>query len=289
MSYSGNPVTMNNSRSLFQKRIRHLTAQHPQWWVWFLSIVVWILLISIPFSTNDELNSSPLIYCMTTEVQQGEYASYQTKSIFREATVFSKAVATISKGMPSWIIMVIAMMFPLLNEPVRHVAFSVRSKDRDWCILGFLTGYIIIWSVAGMLFLLLPLFTDLITGIRSSLVNGLINMSGFLLAAILIWLPVRPVLMMKCGYTAPIRIRGWNRYADSISYGMKMGGHCLNTCWAPMAALMLSHHNIYLMFIVTFVIIYERYRLPHISKFTGYVWGVVAITLFGIEIGKGYF
>jgi len=176
------------------------------------------------------------------------------------------------------------MMFPLLNEPIRHVAFSVRRKDRDFGIFWFFTGYAITWTVAGVLFRLLALFLDVMPVDQSHLLNSIIAGSGFLLAAAFTWHPARPLKMAKCGQTAPIRIHGWHLVSDSLFYGLKMGYACVNMCWAPMAALMLVHHNIVLMLAVTVVIIYERYLLPHTSKLPGYAWGVIAFTLFGIEM-----
>lgn len=67
----------------------------------------------------------------------------------------------------------------------------------------------------------------------------------------------------------PVRIRGWQLHGDSLIYGLGMGFTCLNMCWVPIAALMLAHHNITLMSVVTIVIIYERYFLRHTSKLPG--------------------
>jgi hypothetical protein len=198
--------------------------------------------------------------------------------------ISSRIMTMISNGMVPWIFMVAAMMFPLLNEPIRHVAFSVRRKDKSFAIGEFLIGYSTTWTIVGVLFLLLPLFLDMLVGDQTNFVNGVIKASGFLLAAALVWQPARAIRMTKCNMTMPIRIQGWQLHLDSLFYGFRTGFACLYMCWIPMAALMSAHHNIILMFAVTIIIIYERYLLPHTSKLPGYAWGLLAILLFAIEI-----
>jgi predicted metal-binding membrane protein len=214
-------------------------------------------------------------------VQAQEYSNYGIRGIFEEKITYSAILTIVSNGMLPWIIMVVAMMFPLLNEPLRHVAFSLRRKNRYIGVFTFLAGYTVAWSAGGVLFLLLSFFLDGVVGAQTQ-VNYLIKASGFLLAAVLIWHPARPLKMARCGQTMPIRIQGLFLLFDSLFYGLKMGFDCLRMCWAPMAALMLAHHSIILMGIVTVIIIYERYSLSHTSKLPGYALGLIALTMFSI-------
>lgn len=274
-------LTADGSRySFLAGRMRALFMRHPEWWAWVFSLFAWALSVMDSFTASHAVKDpGPIIYCMPTgTVRVAGHSTYEIQP------VSSRILATISTGLAPWITMVVAMMFPLLTEPIRHVVFSVRRKDRKLGIFGFLVGYTITWTAAGVLFLLLPLFWDIVVGDQTPFVNGLSRASGFLLAAALIWLPARPVRMMKCGQTMPIRIQGWQLHSDSLFYGLKMGFACLNICWAPMAALMLAHHNVILMYVVTIVLFYERYLLRHTSKLPGYAWGALALTLFGIEM-----
>jgi predicted metal-binding membrane protein len=261
-------------------RMRTLFMMHPEWRGWFFSVFAWAFLVMNLFTASHGINhSGAVIYCIPPgTVQVAAHPAYEIQSI--SSGIFT----TISNGLLPWMIMVIAMMFPLLSKPIRHVAFSVKRKDRNFGIFWFLIGYTITWTVAGVLFLLLPFFLDMLIGDQTRLINGLIQSSGFLLAAALIWLPGRPLRMMKCDQTMPIRIQNWRLHLDSLSYGLKMGFACLNMCWAPMAALALVHHNIMLMYIVTIILISERYLLPHTSKFPGYAWGAIALILLCIEM-----
>lgn len=268
----------NNRWSLVTIRVRALLLRHPQWRTWLLALFAWALLVIGLSANSPQINHiGNIIYCTptgTSEVPGGYTAS----------TVLSLIVSTMRNGLLPCIIMIMAMMFPLLNEPVKHVAFSTRRKDRDIAIFCFLMGYLITWIVTGMLFLLLPVFLNIAAGKPAPFVQGLISAAVFLLAALISWLPYRPIQMMKCRQTMPISIRGWQLPVDSFLFGLKTGATCICICWIPMAALMLAPHNMLLMYIATVVLILERYLLPHSSKFPGYAWTVIGLAICGIEV-----
>ena len=168
------------------------------------------------FSIPHGLKSSgTIIYCSPPVAaqekghgaQEKELAAYERRSIGKEADISSGIVTTLSNGLANWVFMVVAMMFPLLNKPIRHVAFSVRQQQRKFGILWFLVGYTIIWTVVGILLLFLSLFLSRVGSERIPLVSGLGNASLFLLAAALVWFPNRSIRMMKCGQTMPIAIQ----------------------------------------------------------------------------------
>jgi predicted metal-binding membrane protein len=280
-------ITANNSSfSFFAERMRMLITKHPEWWAWFFSLLAWVLIAGNLFTNAHETGHLSLItYCTPHGIVKVlGHSPFELHAVWKEEPVYSRILTTISNGLVPWIIMIVAMMFPLLNEPIKHVAFSVKRKDRNLGIGGFLTGYLITWTAVGVALLLLSFLLNLIAGNLSHFTSYLITASGFLLAAVLIWHPGRPIKMTKCGQTAPIRIQRWHLFSDSLFYGMKMGINCLHTCWVPMAALVLAHHNIPLMCIVTAVIIYDRYLLPHTSRVTGYAWVTVAAALLIIGI-----
>jgi predicted metal-binding membrane protein len=248
--------------------------------------LVWVVLAINLFSSPGEIKQShTIIYCMPGGAASVASPAPELQFIPVDQTTSSEILATIPGNLLHWMIMVIAMMFPLLREPTRHCAFSVRRKDRHNSIIWFLTGYAILWAVAGLLFILLPPLVQSIIGQQPPLVNGLIKASGFLLAAVLSCLPTRPITMMKCHRTMPIRINGREMHRDSLLYGLKMGVGCLSICWPVMAALVIAGHDIVLMYTVTVMLLVERYWLPHTSRVPAYAWGAVALILFVAEIG----
>lgn len=254
--------------------------RHPEWWTWLLSIYVWVWLIGSAFVFSTEVNhSGAVIYCLTDVSQVGEIELLQHGGILKELTAFSKFALALSNGIVPWIIMIVAMMFPLLNEAIRHMAFSVKQSDRDLGIVSFLVGYALIWAIVGVVFLCIPLFLDLTLGTRSPIVDTVLAALVFMVTAIVIWLPGRSTTMARCAQTMPIRISGIFPYLDGIRYGAWMGIACVRMCWLPMTALMLAHHSVYLMLIVTIVVIIERYYVPHTNKLPSYAFGVIALSM----------
>ena len=110
--------------------------------------------------------------------------------------------------------------------------------------------------------------------------KSIIKSAGFLLAAAWFWLPGRRIRMIKCSQTMPISIQGWQLHFDNLLYGLKMGLVCISMCWASMVALVLAHHNVFLMYVITIVLVFERYLLLHTSKLPCYTWLAIAFILF---------
>ena len=182
-------IKNGNKSSMFIARLRTLFLKHPELWVWFFSLYAWSLLVKFFFTASNEVRYSlnSIIRCSPTGIVKTDV--YSANGI---ELVASEVLTTILNGLLPWIIMLIAMMFPLLNEPIRHVSNSVRRKDSYFAILWFLIGYSIVWTFAGMLILLFPLFLVLLVGQTTPFLNALITSSGFLLAAALACLEARP-------------------------------------------------------------------------------------------------
>lgn len=254
-----------NKTTVSTARIRIVLKKHPELWGWVFSLSAWVYLVmNLAATSHSAVVSNYVAYC-------------GVPGAVNVALAYPGIPTIIFNGFFPWLIMIVAMMFPLLNRPVRHVAFSVRQKDSVFVILSFLVGYTAIWLLAGAIFFL-------VDSLLASKQIKFIASYAFLLSTVLVWQPVRPLMMMKCGQTMPIHIQGWQMYADTFFYGLIMSFYCLTICWAPMAALILAHHNALLMLAVTIVIIAERYLIPHNSKLPGYAWGVIAVTLFIIEL-----
>ena len=258
-------------------RLRVYFAVHPEWWVWLFSGFVWTLLIwSSVFTVVNGDSFSSLISCLPIDSVSGEDIS---AGILKQPTAFDSIRTRLIASIFPWVVMIIAMMFPLLKRAIRHTAHSVLRSDREISILLFLFGYVLFWSAIGLLFLMLPVLLDFIFGSHSAMSNGVAAGIVFIIAAMISWLPSRQVIMVRCEFTRPIRIKGWNLIKDSVIYGMVIGIACLRMCWAVMAALMLAHHSTFLMFIVSAIVLIERYRVPHESPIPGYAWTIIGVAL----------
>lgn len=272
---AGNPAAR-----LFS-RLQAFRLRHPGWWIYLLCLAAWTILFMTSHSGPDQPNRpGPLVLCMTGGSIQS--TSLPAMDIPPGNTMLQNAAAAIASGILPWILMVMAMMFPMVNDPVRHVFYSVRRKDRHAGVLSFLLGYGLAWTAAGAIFLLLPLLATAITGKLHHTVSTIISASGFLAAALVAWLPTRPAQLTQCSQTMPIRIRRPQLYTDSFRYGLKMASVCLAMCWAVMAGLLLAQHTLLLMYTATVILFFERYLLPHTSKLPALAWLAMAIVVFAM-------
>lgn len=274
-----------NKFSFFLVRIQVLSINHPQWRTWLVSLLAWMyLLANVPTAQREKTPNNSLIYCSPiTTTSLTNYSNHPSPTILEEP-VSSKIFTTLRLGLLPWGLMVVAMMFPLLNEPIKHVSLSLRLYHRELGMSTFIIAYSLVWMLAALLFLLLSLGVNEVLASSTPLVSGIMKSIGFILTGLIVWLPSRPTVMMKCSQTMPIRMHGWPLVSDSCLYGLKMGLACLNMCWPIMLALVFAHHNLALMYVVTTVLIGERYLLAHTSRLPGYAWLTIGLIVFGFEI-----
>ncbi|GEM_PF-1704814 len=261
-------------KPVFRSDLKTTFQRWPASWVWLMSLATWVWLFYSAFIAGGSVQMShPSLVTMV-------YGS----------TDLTDFLIQLSASMLPWMLMVIAMMFPLLNTQVEHVAFSLPRSERAKGVLSFLSGYSLTWLAVGAGLQLLIAVIDMLLAGRSAIFKASLPAVAFLLAAAVVWWPQRIVWMAACGLRMPLRINTWKSHLDSFNYGMKKGFVCARTCWIPMFALMLAHHNLWTMALVTLVLIYERYLIPHESKLIGYAWLLIAAFFTGLallSLGQG--
>ena len=139
-----NSASMFDYVSLYKQPFQRWICFSPQWWTWALSGLVWVWLVSSAGMGGDH---------------EGSMHHMHHGDMF-QLTSASNTVLTLSAGLGGWVVMVIAMMFPLLNEQIRHVAFSIPQRRKNFAITLFLSGYTLLWSLAGLAFLSMKLVMD---------------------------------------------------------------------------------------------------------------------------------
>ena len=116
----GNSIALSKQLILYRRQLQAWLLFSPEWWVWVISAFVWIWLIG-----NLEPGAA------------GEHVMHQMLDSTTSMGGSSEAVMAINKGFVPWVLMIMAMMFPMLNDPIRHVAFSIRRKHRNLAISAF--------------------------------------------------------------------------------------------------------------------------------------------------------
>ena len=157
-----------------------------------------------------------------------------------------------------WLLMLVAMMGPLLIEPIRHIRDRSFARRRARAIALFVSGYVIIWLLVGAVMLPLVFLVKTMAG----------NSPGPLALSVVVAMlwhgsPLKQVCLNRghAHWTLP----AFGRAADlsALKFGWVHGCWCVGSCWAVMlASLMLAKGHLPGMAAVTMLLIVERFERP---------------------------
>jgi hypothetical protein len=136
----------------------------------------------------------------------------------------------------NWCLMSVAMMVPLMREPLRWVAFRSFRHRRHRAILLFLTGFLAPWLLVGIL----PAWLRTQPWVH----NPRLATATLALAALWVPVTVRTRALVYCHRTAPLAPSGWKADRDCLSYGLPIGASCVVTCGFLMLACTFTGHNL---------------------------------------------
>ncbi len=128
----------------------------------------------------------------------------------------------------AWGVMLLAMLPPLLAQPLRLIWRSSLARRRAAVSAAFLAGYGLVWMLAG--------------GVLEAAAAGLAGWAlPAVLAAAAMWrfTPVRAGAMTLCHRTPLLRAFGVAALGDGAGYGVRLGVGCVGACW-PLMALPLA-------------------------------------------------
>lgn len=155
-----------------------------------------------------------------------------------------------------WLIMVVAMMFPVVIDPIRTTATRSLWHRRHRAIGGFLMGYLGPWMVFGVAVSVAVFELRMQTGLEQAVAAPV----GFGAAVLWQLTPTKHRAILACHRTLPIAPSGWRADRDCLRYGWVVGSSCLVSCWALMLACVLAEHSIPIMICATVVGWTERNR-----------------------------
>jgi predicted metal-binding membrane protein len=158
----------------------------------------------------------------------------------------------------SWLVMLVAMMTPLLADPLRHLWVRSLPRRRWIAIVLFLIGYVAIWMLAGMVLMLSTVLLRIVVGDDKWLV-----VLGLALALAIAWQssPWKQACLNHCHWTPRLSPFGLAANWDCLRYGIVNGLWCVGACWAlmllPLAAI---HAYLPLMAATSSILVVDRYR-----------------------------
>jgi predicted metal-binding membrane protein len=146
----------------------------------------------------------------------------------------------------TWVVMMAAMMFPSIAPMVvMHVRIQEGRRARGQSApVGatplFVAGYVVTWSVAGLLGYGLLRLGSAVTGDFFSWDHAGPALAGgvILLAAVYQLTPLKDVCLRHCTSPFAFLMGHWRPgRVGALRAGLLHGGWCLGCCWALMAAL----------------------------------------------------
>jgi predicted metal-binding membrane protein len=158
-----------------------------------------------------------------------------------------------------WLVMVVAMMAPLLGQPLGHVWRSSLRGRRPWALLLFAIGYLLTWSAAGVV--LVPAGAML----KLSLPDGVAAAVGYSIALLWSASPGCQRARNRCHRTYSLAACGRRADRDCLVYGTRWGLLCAAACWPWMLATMcVDQAHAAAMVIVAIVLFLERMAAPSV-------------------------
>jgi predicted metal-binding membrane protein len=145
----------------------------------------------------------------------------------------SLASASLLAGFPMWGLMALAMMVPTAMPAVHHVAGKSLYWRRRRASVEFLAVFLGLW-IAFSLLALSPLSSWRPTASSFAF--------PIALGAAALWqlTPLKLRALRACHRTRPLPPRGWRATAGVADFALRNGAACLASCWAMMAAGVIS-------------------------------------------------
>ncbi len=240
---------INNWQANMGDRVSRMATAHPYWWLFLLSALSWVYLIS-------------------AEISSSAHSHHHMPA---------SPIAAVSGHLLAWFIMVYAMMLPMLSSSVRLLMWMMPRYQHMRLMPLLVTGYSIVWLAAGgvieltgMVIYHLPVLQ------QKALTNLPIGSLSFIAAAAWTNTVSRKKAVFACSNGVPIRINGWHAYQDTIYFGIVKGINCVKGCLHVMLALLIAGHDLWIMMIVTAVLIYERVLLPKETRLVFWMCCILA-------------
>jgi len=211
--------------------------------VLLITAVTWILLLVEPG------NLGIFAHCPATS------SGAMPLSTSFQMLLATNAPASLAAG---WALMLVAMMSPVLIQPVRHIRLRSFTRRRARSILLFVTGYAAIWMALGGVLLAIEL------AVKSFAPQSYLPAAGVVLIA-LVWQfsPVKQRCLNRCHAHTELAAFGAAADLDAFRFGITHGMWCASSCWALMLfPMLLPRGHVVAMAAVAVLIFSERLEEP---------------------------
>jgi predicted metal-binding membrane protein len=168
--------------------------------------------------------------------------------------------------MLGWFAMSLAMMAPLLSQPVELLWQRSLARRRIRAIALFVAGYGVVWSLAGVVLTVAAKMLD-----SQADVTGIPGFAAATAIAIA-WqmFPGRQICLNRCHRAPRLSAFGFVADIDCLGYGMTTGVWCAGSCWALMLLpLTAGTMHLPVMAFISVLLVAERMRAARPVR-----WGI---------------
>jgi predicted metal-binding membrane protein len=157
--------------------------------------------------------------------------------------------------MLGWLAMMLAMMPPLLTQPLAHLWHRSLARRRSRAIATFAVGYGAVWLAAGIVLTAMAILLEPImaaTGVPALVAAA---------ALAIVWqiTPARQFCLNRCHRQARLSAVGIAADLDCLNYGIAVGLSCAGSCWAWMLMPLVAEGvQLPVMAAVTVMLMVER-------------------------------
>jgi predicted metal-binding membrane protein len=189
-----------------------------------------------------------------------------------------------------WVVMMVAMMLPSAAPMILMFSAVYAGKRRQeqpfvptWI---FVSAYLLVWSLCGVLVYPLALGADRLAAQSMWLMENAARLGGGVLvvAGLYQLSPLKRICLSKCRSPFQFILASWHEgYGGAFRMGLEHGAYCLGCCWLLFVILFpLGIMNIAVMALVTALIFAEKafpmgQRIAQLAALALIVYGVLVI------------
>jgi predicted metal-binding membrane protein len=155
----------------------------------------------------------------------------------------------------AWLLMLLAMMPPLLAQPIRHLWDRSLRRRRKRAVALFVAAYAAVWTLAGLVLLVAAILLRALAEAR------LLPSLALAIAIALLWqaTPAKQTCLNRCHRLPRLSAFGLAADLDCLRYGLVAARWCVATCWALMLVPLLADGvHVLLMAVVSVLLLAER-------------------------------
>jgi predicted metal-binding membrane protein len=178
----------------------------------------------------------------------------------------------VSRGLPYWTLMTVAMMGPAALAGIRHTGLNSLRWRRGRAMAEFAAAYLAVWTAFGALALTMATLVPAVPGSAAF---------AIVLAVAAAWQlsPLKRRWLRDCHRSVPLPLRGWAAEWAALRFGLRNGAACIGSCWCLMLVMVVASGLLWTVLVAGFVTAEKLLQQPR--RATRFGAAVLAIAAAG--------